>query len=56
VGGGLEYGFSGAWSAKIEYLYVDLGNASCDATTCGISTDVSFKANVIRAGVNYRFY
>ena len=25
LGGGVEYAFLGAWSAKIEYLYVDLG-------------------------------
>jgi len=55
VGAGLEYAFMGNWSAKIEYLYVDLGKASCSAAACGISTDVTFKANVARLGVNYRF-
>ncbi|MGC1465757.1 MAG: outer membrane protein [Pseudolabrys sp.] len=55
AGAGLEYAFLGAWSAKIEYLYADLGTSSCDATTCGVATDVKFKTNIVRAGVNYRF-
>ena len=56
AGLGLEYAFSGAWSAKVEWLYADLGKFDCGAT-CGATTpdDVSFKANLIRVGVNYRF-
>ena len=55
AGGGVEVGLSGPWSAKVEYLYVDLGKANCSAATCGTSTDVSFHTNVVRAGINYRF-
>lgn len=55
AGAGFEYAFTGPWSAKLEYLYVDLGKASCSAGTCGIDTDVKFKANIVRAGLNYRF-
>jgi outer membrane immunogenic protein len=55
-GAGVEWSFAGPWSAKLEYLYVDLGKANCSAATCGASTDVSFKANVVRVGVNYRFF
>ena len=55
VGGGLEYAFLGAWSAKVEYLYADLGNATCEAATCGVDTEVSYKTNIVRAGINYRF-
>ena len=29
AGGGVEYAFVNNWSAKIEYLYVDLGNMTC---------------------------
>ena len=39
----------------LEYLYADLGSATCDAAHCGVSTDADFKANVVRVGVNYRF-
>lgn len=55
LGGGVEYAFLGAWSAKLEYLYVDLGKATCSAGTCGIDTDVKFKESIVRAGLNYRF-
>ena len=55
VGGGLEYAFLGSWSAKLEYLYVDLGSADCSAATCGLATEVEFKSHVVRGGLNYRF-
>ena len=55
AGGGLEYAFAGAWSAKVEYLYADLGKTSCSAPTCGTANDVTFKANIVRGGVNYHF-
>jgi outer membrane immunogenic protein len=57
LGTGLEYSWGGAWSSKLEYLYVDLGAATCAAATCGLPSDaqVSVKANLIRAGLNYRF-
>ncbi len=57
AGLGVEYAFSGPWSAKLEYLYVDLGKTSCGSATClaagGI--DVKYNTNIVRAGVNYRF-
>ncbi|MGI8526760.1 MAG: outer membrane beta-barrel protein [Pseudolabrys sp.] len=55
LGGGVEYAFMNSWSAKLEYLYVDLGKTSCGATTCGLDTDVEFRTSIIRAGLNYRF-
>jgi len=57
AGAGVEYAFAGPWSAKLEYLYVDLGSATCAQAACGFATDkqVSFKANLVRAGLNYRF-
>jgi outer membrane immunogenic protein len=55
LGAGVEYAFLGAWSAKIEYNYVDLGKGTCAAATCGLDTDVKFKANIVKLGVNYRF-
>jgi outer membrane immunogenic protein len=57
AGAGLEYAFLGNWSAKLEYLYVDLGKADCGAAcNPGVtSNNISFKENVIRAGLNYKF-
>ena len=55
AGAGIEYAFLGSWSAKVEYLYADLGKATCEAATCGIDTEVKFKANIVRVGLNYHF-
>ena len=40
-----------------EALYADLGHVTCDAATCGGGADseVSYKTNMVRVGVNYRF-
>jgi outer membrane immunogenic protein len=54
LGGGIEANIVGPWSAKIEYLYADLGKTDCAACVVG-GTDVSFHANIVRAGLNYRF-
>jgi hypothetical protein len=56
AGGGVEYSILGPWSAKLEYLYADLGDATCGAATCGTPTTVSFTENIVRVGVNYRFW
>jgi outer membrane immunogenic protein len=53
VGAGLEYAFLTNWSAKIEYLYVDLG--SFDTGPAPLVNNVSFKENIVRAGLNYKF-
>ena len=57
VGGGLEAALAGNWTAKVEYLYVDLGSFNCGLNCgAGLTTDnVSFHANLLRAGVNYKF-
>jgi outer membrane immunogenic protein len=57
VGAGVEWAFFEHWSAKLEYLYADLGHVTCDAATCGGGADseVSYKTNMVRVGVNYRF-
>jgi outer membrane immunogenic protein len=55
AGAGVEYAFLGAWSAKLEYLYADLGQSTCGTTVCTISTTFEPKINIIRAGLNYRF-
>jgi outer membrane immunogenic protein len=55
AGVGVEYAFLGNWSAKFEYLYVDLGTTTCGAASCGSDIDVKFKTNLARLGVNYRF-
>ena len=56
VGGGLEVALPGNWTAKAEYLRVDLGSFNCGTACGGTPNDnVSMHDNVVRAGVNYRF-
>lgn len=50
LGAGIEAALSGPWTAKVEYLYVDLGNGP---TVGGI--DSNFHTNIVRVGLNYRF-
>jgi outer membrane immunogenic protein len=51
LGVGAEMGFAPNWSAKVEYLYVDLANSNFVVT--GESNGYRF--GLIRAGVNYHF-
>jgi outer membrane immunogenic protein len=51
AGLGAEVGFAPNWSAKIEYLYVDLSDSAFAIT--GVSN--GFQSNIVRAGVNYHF-
>jgi outer membrane immunogenic protein len=51
AGAGMEVGFTPHWSAKVEYLYMDLGNRTSSLT----GTDLDLRASILRFGVNYRF-
>jgi outer membrane immunogenic protein len=51
LGAGAEMGFAPNWSAKVEYLYVDLANSGFVVT--GVSNGYRF--GLIRAGINYHF-
>ena len=51
IGAGAEVGFAPNWSAKLEYLYIDLSTSQFAIT--GVSN--GYSASVVRAGVNYRF-
>ena len=66
AGGGLEWMFMPNWSAKVEYLYYDLGNQtgqnqfvayspSGAQWTYGSYASRQFNGNIARAGVNYHF-
>jgi outer membrane immunogenic protein len=67
VGGGLEWMFARNWSAKVEYLYYDLGSntatgsvqsvyATSGVTGLGASqTSAQFNGHIVRAGLNYHF-
>jgi outer membrane immunogenic protein len=61
AGAGAEWMFARNWSAKVEYLYVDLGNESAigDLTPADPPFRAgyawNFRENIVRAGVNYHF-
>jgi outer membrane immunogenic protein len=50
LGGGVEAAIAGPWTAKLEYLYVDLGRGGSV-----LGSDASFHTNIVRAGLHYRF-
>jgi outer membrane immunogenic protein len=72
AGAGLEWLFATRWSAKVEYLYYDLGSVTFANTplVTGIgtltgaggpaivnsTTTADFKGNIVRVGVNYHWY
>ena len=68
----MEWLFATRWSAKVEYLYYDLGSVTFANTplVTGIgtftgaggpaivnsTTTADFKGNIVRVGVNYHWY
>jgi iron complex outermembrane receptor protein len=64
VGAGAEIALAANWTAKAEYLFVDLANGSCTAD-CTIQNPngpavvpniaVKFNESIVRAGLNYKF-
>lgn len=55
AGAGLEAAITGPLTAKIEYLYADLGKINCGTALCVASTNISYHANIVRGGLNYHF-
>jgi outer membrane immunogenic protein len=64
AGAGIEWAFADNWTAKVEYLFVDIGsgNFNCTTLTCTgfnggqpITGSASLTENLVRAGVNFKF-
>jgi outer membrane immunogenic protein len=64
LGVGVEGVISGNWTAKLEYLYIDLGNVSGSFVTPLVAPSGAFVAasysshitdNILRVGVNYKW-
>lgn len=69
AGGGVEWMFLPNWSAKVEYLYYNLGNVSVTSVMTGVpfgvvssprllyssTANTTISGNIVRAGVNYHF-
>jgi outer membrane immunogenic protein len=64
AGAGVEWAFADNWTARVEYLYVDLGSwhGNCSTTACtavstgpAIPVSVSLTESLVRAGVDFKF-
>jgi len=59
IGGGAEVKLGPQWSAKLEYLFVDLGNHEVWTNNLGFGVlareNLDVTAHVVRIGINYRF-
>jgi outer membrane immunogenic protein len=64
AGAGVETALWGNWTAKLEYLYMDLGGASGSANFLvnptfaiveSVTGTTTFHDHIFRAGVNYKF-
>lgn len=59
AGAGIEGAFGGGWSAKLEYLYVDLGKTEFTVATPGLGTFATETRrttdNIVRVGLNYKW-
>ncbi len=71
LGGGFEWMFASNWTAKIEYLYYDLGSMTSSGQLADpitipsppatyyfvndVQSTTRFNGNIVRVGLNYRF-
>lgn len=67
IGGGTESRLFGNWTAKLEYLYIDLGGSSGSAAAftglipglppiTAITASAHIRDSIVRAGLNYKFW
>jgi outer membrane immunogenic protein len=55
VGAGVEYMFAPSWSAKLEYMYVNLSSENYSFAPGSSFASGTIDFNTIKAGVNYHF-
>ena len=59
LGGGIEGAFGGGWSAKVEYLYIDLGKLEQTVALPLAGVTATFNSrvtdNIVRVGLNYKW-
>jgi outer membrane immunogenic protein len=59
AGAGIEGAFGGGWSAKVEYLYIDLGKLQQTVTLPLAGVAATFNSrltdNIVRVGLNYKW-
>ena len=62
LGGGAEWALNRHWTLRAEYIYLNFGNVTANASVSdanvnpsNLATTVNLTANIARAGVNYKF-
>ena len=55
VGAGVEWALANNWTAKVEYLYLDLGSETYFGGAAGGGFDASLDVHTVKVGLNYRF-
>ncbi len=55
VGAGVEWGIAQNWTARVEYLYLDLGSVTSVFPISNRQETSSLTMNVARIGINYKF-
>lgn len=55
LGVGIATKFAPNWSAKLEYLYADLGKKDHYFVAPGIPEAVGVRTNIVRVGIDYHF-
>ena len=60
-GGGVEVHLGGQWTAKAEYLFMDLGNINDSLAislpggpSASLTTNSKIQDNIVRAGLNFK--
>jgi outer membrane immunogenic protein len=55
IGTGVEWAFADAWTAKLEYLYMDFGAENYFTNLVGTGLEFDPKIHTVKLGLNYRF-
>jgi outer membrane immunogenic protein len=56
LGAGFEWALIDNWTAKVEYLYLNLGNENYFPNTiAGLGFDADLDVHTVKVGLNYRF-
>jgi outer membrane immunogenic protein len=55
IGGGVEYMFAPSWSAKAEYMYVNLSSENYSFAPGATFASGTIDFHTIKAGINYHF-
>lgn len=55
AGGGIEYAFAPGWSAKAEYLYMDLGTQGYTHFSPDLPLDIAMTMHTVKVGLNRQF-